>query len=408
MTAAVRMDAGRRVRALAPVVLLALIAPTGAAAQARQIGDDFRTQARIRAGALYMTPTVRVDRLGVETNVFNAVEPQSDVVAAASPRLDAWIPFQRRAVLATTFIGGVEYYKTFAGERSFNPNVRSRLEVPVRRVTFSAGGDYLRTRQRPYYEIDVRARRIVREGNGGVSVELAPRLSIDLEAMRQEHRFDADASFDGTSLAETLNRDERVGAATLRWRRTVLSTFTLGTEVREARFVQSPDRDSNNLTLTAGAEFHPRALISGSGAIGVRRFTARGSAVSDITRLVARADLSYRFPTSTTATFEAERDIVYSFRRDDAFYLVSRYSLLVTQRLSPSFDVTGRVTSDAYDYQGASGRLDGVWSAEGSVGYFLSQTTRVGFRVLYVTRNSATARWRYDGIEAGLVFDYGL
>lgn len=400
--------AGRTVRTLAQLVVVMVATSPSAVAQTGPIEDDFRSRARIRTGALYVTPSVRVDRLGVETNVFNAVEPQSDFVAAVSPRADTWVPFRRRAVLATTFIGGVEYYRTFAGERSFNPNVSSRLHVPLGRVTVAVGGDYLKTRQRPYYEIDVRARRVVNEVNGGVTVALTPRFSVAMDALRERQRFDADALFDGTSLAETLNRDERAGTATLRWRRTALSTFTLGTEFREARFVQSPDRNSENLTVAVGAEFHPRALISGSGSIGIRRFNALGSAVSDVGRVVARADLSYRFPTNTTARFEAERDILYSFRRDDAFYLINRYSVGVTHRLTASFDLTGRVISDVYEYQGATGRQDGVWSAEGTVGYFPSPTTRVGFRVRYLTRNSATARWRYDAVEAGLVFDYGL
>lgn len=397
-------------RAFAALAAALSMAGPPAAAQTRTGGtdEDFRSQARVRAGGLYLTPSLRLDRLGLETNVFNSTEPQADFVAAVSPRLDTWLPFGRRAVLATTFVGGMEYYKTFSGERSFNPNVVSRLEVPLRRVTVFVGGDHLRTRQRPYYEIDVRARRIVDTVNGGVELDLAPRLAVGLEAARTRHRFDADAVFDGTGLAETLNREVASGAVTARWRRTALSTFVFSTEIRNVRFARSPDRNSDNLVFTVGGEFHPRALISGSGVIGVRRFEGRGPAVTDATAVVAQADLSYRLPANTTVTFEAERDILYSFRRDDAFYVINRYGVAVTHRLGMSFDVTGRFVADAYDYQGATGRIEGARSVEGTLGYYLDRGTRVGFRVRRITRDSASTRWRYEGLEAGVVFDYGL
>ena len=188
----------------------------------------------------------------------------------------------------------------------------------------------------------------------------------------------------------------------------MLSTFFVAAEYRDVRFRQSPERDSGNLIVTGGGEFHPRALISGSGEIGIRRFSARGSAVRDVTRVVARADLSYRFLESTTLTFETERDIHYSFRHDDPFYVLNRQGVAVVRRLGVSFDLTGRFVRDVYDYQSASGRRDAAWSAAGTLGWFLGPTARVGFRVRYVTRDSATDRWRYDGLEAGLVFDYGL
>ena len=407
MTLTARTGTSRRACRLAWLVWLALTASSPAAAQTGG-PDDSGARGRIRRGALHLTPSVQVDRIGIETNVFNSFEPESDFVTAVTPRLDTRVPIRRRARLATTITGGVEHYRTFAGERSFNPGVNSRLEVLLRRFAVSVGGDYLRTRRRFDQVVDLRARRTVSAVDGRVSVRLSPKLGLAADVMRERWRFDADALFDGTDLAETLNRDERTAVLALRWRRTALSTFTLATELREARFVQSPNRDSDSLTVTAGGEFHPRALISGSGFIGVRRFSAVGTAVTDATPLVARADLSYRLPTSTTVTFEVERDLRFSYRRDDPTYLIHRYGLAVTPRLDASFDLTGRVVRDAYDHRSGSGRQDRVWSAEGSVGFRAGPTTRIGFRVGYRTRRSDTPRWRYKGLEAGLVFDYGV
>ena len=379
-----------------------------AAAQTVGTGDDFRSRARLRTGPLYLTPSLRLDKLGVETNVFNTTAEKSDFVAAFTPRLETWLPFQRRALLAVAVAGGVEYYKTFAGERSFNPEATARIEVPLRRVTVAVGGNYRNTRERPLNEIDLRARRVLGTVDAAVGVEVAPRLSVVLQGAQERTEFDGDAFFEGTYLSETLNREVQSGRIAARWRRTVLSTFYVAGEYRDVRFLESPDRDSGNVIITAGGEFHPRALISGSGEIGVRRFAARGSAVHDLTRVVARADLSYRFQERTTLTFETERDISYSFLRDDPFYVLNRQSVAVARRLGASFDLTGRLVRDVYDYQSETGRRHVLWGVSGTLGYYLSPTDRVGLRVRYVTRDSATDRWRYDGLEAGLIFDYGL
>ena len=88
--------------------------------------------------------------------------------------------------------------------------------------------------------------------------------------------------------------------------------------------------------------------------------------------------------------------------------MINRYGLAVSRRLGASFDLIGRIVSDTYDYQGASRRRDGARTVQGTLGYFLDGATRVGIRVRHLRRGSATPRWRYAGLEVGLVFDYGL
>ena len=398
-------------RLLPAALLLALatVSPAAGTAQTAPALDDFRSRARLRAGPLYLTPRFTLDRLGLETNVFNATDdPERDFVVAASPEVDLWVPFQRRALLATTVAARTEYFRRFVGERSLNPDVRSRFEVAVRRLSFFAAGRWLDTRQRPAFEIDLRARRVATQTSLGVGVDLAPRLSVELEWLQDHLRFDGDVFFEGTALAETLNRRERAGRAAARWRRTALSTFVFAAEFRGMRFDESPGRDSDNLIVTAGGEFHPRALVSGSGHVGVRQFYALGAAVTDAARVVARADLAFRLPGGLSAAFETERDIEYSFTRLDPYYVVTRYGLALTRRLGGPFEVTGRVVRDTYDYLGPAGRRDVARDLSGTFGYRLNETTRAGFRVGYVTRRSTTARWRYEGLQAGLVFEYGV
>ena len=372
-------------------------------------GEDFRSQATARVGPLWLKPSFRLERLGVETNVFGEPEPKRDFVVSGAPRLDAWLPFQRRAYVTTTLIAGADWYAEYAGERAFNPEIRSRIVLPWRRITLAAGGAYLRTRRRPDFEIDVRSNRFAKDLHGSVAVQVLSRLWFDLEGRQRSVGFDADAFLEGTYLSETLNRKERSADRLAALAAYALTTFVVASEVRAVRFLRSPDRNSDNVVVTVGADFHPRALVSGSGRIGVRRFQARGAAVADISSVVAEADLSYRIAGHTTVTFGAERDINYSFERASPYFVVDRYGLVMTRRLGRHFDLSGRFTREVYDYQTARRGRDVRWNLGGEFGYRLSPRIRTGFAVGHVRSTSAArARRRYRRIVLGLVLHYDI
>ena len=384
--------------------------PAGSTAEAQgPAPEDFRSQATLRAGPLYLKPSFRLERFGIESNVFSHPLPQRDFVASVAPRVDAWLPFGRRAFVTTTLIAGADWYTKHAGERAFNPELRSRIVLPWRRVTLTAGGAWLRTRRRPDFEIDVRSNRFGRDLEGGLAVQLLSRVWLDLEARQHVVGYQGDAVLEGTYLSETLNRKVRVVGASLRLQPTVLTTLVLDSEVRTARFSRSPERNSDNLILRAGADFHPRALLSGSGRIGIRRFQARGTAVSDISAVVAEADLSYRFGGNTSLTFSAERDIAYSFERASPYFVVARYGAALTRRLGRLFELRGRATRDEYDYLAERRGRDVRWRATGELGYRLHPSLRVGLEAGAVRADSTTrARRRYTGFVLGLLLDYDI
>ena len=389
-------------------LLLVLLVAAAHAAHA-QTEEDFRSRATVRAGPLYLRPSFSLDRFGVETNVFSEPEPQRDFAISVAPRVDAWLPFYREARVSATLIAGADWYAEHAGERSFNPELRYRVDLPLRRVALSAGGGQLRTRRRQDFEIDVRSNRFERNLHGGVAVQVLSRLWLDIEARQDVFGFDADAFLEGTYLSEVLNRRTRSAVASLRWRRTALTTFVLASEVRGVRFFRSSERDSDNVIVTAGVELHPRALVSGSGRIGVRRFRARGVAVEDVSRVVAEADLSSRIAGNTALTFNVSRDIDYSYERTAPFFVLNRYGIATTRRLGRRFDLSGRVTRDLYDYQSVGRGRDVRWNVIAEVGYRLNPATRAGFAAGFVKGDSTTkARRRYHGIVLDLVLDYDI
>ena len=162
------------------------------------------------------------------------------------------------------------------------------------------------------------------------------------------------------------------------------------------RFERAPERNSDNVIVAVGADFHPRALISGSGRIGIRRFLARGAAVRDISSVIAEAELSYRIAGRTVVTFRAEREIRYSFQRASSYFVVTATGLGVTRRLGRRLDLSGRVTGNWYDYQTARQVRDTRWNAIGAFGYRVNPELRIGFEGGYRKAESTTrVRGRY-------------
>ncbi len=106
-----------------------------------------------------MDPTLALTNAGVDTNVFNDADdanPQSDFTVTISPKTDLWMRLGR------TWVQGVinediVWYRKFANQRSANNDYKVNWIVPLTRVAFSIGGDWLSAKDRPGFEIDITA-----------------------------------------------------------------------------------------------------------------------------------------------------------------------------------------------------------------------------------------------------------
>ena len=404
----------RLVRTLCVIATCTFVLPPAAFAQA----VDPRADARGHVGPFYFTPAVTVEEFGVDTNVFNSADEKKDFTFTVAPHVDVWVPFARRALLTTSLTSDVVYYQAYASERSVNPDVRVRGDAFLNRVTLFAESGYLNTRQRPNFEIDVRARREEQMLRGGVQVRVSPKLLLELAARQQRLDFDADASFNDTNLRVMLNRETKVLSPSVRYELTPLTTIALRAEGGDDRFEFSPLRDSDTLRVTPGVEFKAPALITGSAYVGFRRFETVSSALPDFTGTVANASLTHTLKGATRFTFTAERDITYSYEELQPYFVVDGYGLTVRRQLVGRTDVTVGAQRFKYSYRdlvlpgAAVVELDRVdrtttWSA--TFGYRLGQATRLGFGTFYRQRESNSNRFRdYDGFRFATTVDYGL
>jgi hypothetical protein len=409
----------------AATILFAALAAAPAYGQqaegAEQI-DEVRRDARVHVGPLYVTPTVLLRELGVDSNVFNAAGEQvSDFTFTLAPKIDVWVPVARRALFQATTGTDLVYYAKYDTERSVDPRLAVKGQVFLHRITLFGEGRYVNSRQRMNYEIDARARNYRNATAAGAEILLTPKFSIEGAVRRETVEFDADAVFDGTSLQRTLNQETLGFGAVARHRVTPLTTLVVKYERMEDQFEFSPARDSSSFRVMPGVEFKPRALISGTAYVGYRQFTPKEDlGLPDFSGLVADLGLSYTLLGATTFGVSYSRDIAYSYLETEPFFVNNSVGASVRRALGRRFDVLVSADRHSYEYEAllapagvftpaGEPRVDVTWNYAGSLGYRIGRDGRVGVGVSYWRRESTTLIFReYDNLRFGTTMTYGF
>jgi hypothetical protein len=408
-----------RLLALALALLALPAAPLFAQTNDASNIDDARTTMPIHAGPFYLKPAFLVKQFGVDTNVFNSAgNEKSDFTATVTPQAEIAIPIARSALLKTTAGLDLVYFATYASERSIDPQLRVRGEAYAHRITFFAEDDYLNTRQRPNYEIDLRSRHLENDLVGGVKVHATPKLWVEVGAMQSETRYDADASFNGTKLQQTLNRTTSGFVGAVRDRLTALTTVGVKFDRLHDAFPYSPERNSDSYRVMPGLEFKPRALISGEAWVGYRSFTPDHPAVLPaFSGLVADVGLSYTLLGSTTFGASYHRDLTYSYEVELPFFIDNSVGVSIRRELGGRFDTILSADRHRYGYRyllttpspDQTSRSDTTWVYGANVGYRFRHSVRVGVGASYYTRDSNVVTFvQYNGLRYGVTVDYGM
>jgi hypothetical protein len=367
---------------------------------------------RFRLGPLRVTPTVQVTNFGVDTNVFNEFEdPKEDVTAAIGPAVDFWMRFGRARVSGKAGLD-YNYFNEYESQRYVGTTSAMRVSLPLARFSPFVEGGYTSTRQRPGYEIDVRAERTLGEARAGADLRLGPRTLLTIAGGWQQYRFASEEQFLGTQLSEALDNDSRRAEVTIARQLTPLTSFIVTTEQRQDRFLYSPVRDTDAFKIVSGFDLKPVALISGNIRVGWRQFETLDGVVPDYRGFIAAGELAYALR-ATRFEFRVRRDIEYSFQEFQPYYLLTDLQLEVVQRVTGRWDVVGRAARQSLDYRvvalaAGNGRLDTGRRLGGGVGYRLGEHVRLGLDVNRDRRTSDVALRKYDAWRVGGSLTYGI
>ncbi|GMV21744.1 MAG: outer membrane beta-barrel protein [Vicinamibacterales bacterium] len=404
----------RQRAASAGVLALVVLATTAGAAGAQTTADP-RETARMHFGPVYVTPSLALRDVGVDTNVFNEwTDPKSDFTATVAPKADAWLMMTRRFLLSTSTELGLVYFKSFTNQRSVNPRVNARLDVRFTRVSLFGENQFAWSRERANLELDARLRRRVNTTRAGFVFSATPKLSIEAALYRTGYDYEANASLSGIDLKNALQRNRRGLQVEATQRLTSRTTVFVAFETQRERFEFAGFKNADGFRLTPGVRFSPRALISGEAQVGIRRFKPLSPDVPDFQGVVAKASISHTLFGATRATLDVDRDLDYSFEPTEPYYVHTAWGGSVRRQVVGDIDLVanvrrGRLAYRAFGPVPAQGaRRDTYWQYGLDLGYRLNRQSRVGFAVNRVERESSVGTTRsFRGLVAGLTVTYG-
>jgi hypothetical protein len=394
---------------------LALLFSAGVEAQSIPAEPDSST-IRVHLGPLWLNPTLALTNLGVDTNVFNAATanaPQRDFTYTVTPQTDLYLRMGR-----TWLIGNVKedlvWYQKFADQRSVNGNYTASWLIPLTRMTFDVGGNFVNTRERPGYEIDTRPRRTEKAVNGAFELRALSKTFVGARGERRKIDYDSAAVFLGSNLQFQLARTLTSEALTLRHRLTPLTNITFDVGKEQERFDFSPIRDSNSTRFNAGVSFDRFAVINGSAQFGYRNFKPLSPDLPQFSGSTALVNLSYTALGATRVGVTAIRDLQDSYDINQPYYLQSGITASIAQQIYGPLDVQGRIGGQRLAYLARPGlaiqapnRVDHVQIYGAGVGYRLGRDVRFGVNIDEQKRQSVVDILQYDGLRYGVAITYG-
>jgi hypothetical protein len=406
----------RRVAGATSVALVALLGmASSAAAQITVITVPDSSKARLRIGPLMLDPTIDLTNFGIDTNVFNqpADQAQQDFTFTLSPRSDAWMG------VGPTWISGnvredLVWYQTYDTQRAANTFAALKWIVPLNRIRFSVGGSYLWARDRPGYEIDVRAPRSETQVEGAVEVRAFSRTLFGVQGSRRRVDF-MDDSLSTLALRAELNRVSTSASADVRRELTPLTSISIDVGRVSDRFDFSQLRDSDSTTAGVQVMFDPSALIKGTARVGYRDFEPTDHSLPGYQGPTAAVDLSYVLLGTTKFSIQLSRDVQYSYDINQPYYLQSGIQTNIQQQIYGPLDVAAGLGFYRLDYRDRTGavvlypdRVDKNRSFNIGAGYHMTPDLRVGVRLEKQWRDTEVAPRQFEALRFGLMVTYGI
>jgi hypothetical protein len=239
------------------------------------------------------------------------------------------------------------------------------------------------------------------------------KLELDVHGSYGGLAYDPNALFLNVRLATTLNHTYGGAGAGLKFRLSPYTSLTTLVDATATRFEVSPLRNTNSYSGSMGVEFHPRAMISGTAALGYRTLNPTSVLTPSFSGFTPRAGLTYTLRDVLTIAVGARRDVEHSFFAERPYFLYTLYEGSIRQAVFHHLDVGGSLQYTTLDYRqfateaGLLPRLptEILRMASLNVGVPIASKYRVGW---YVQRWERVSTDRpYTALRAGLEVSVG-
>ena len=373
--------------------------------------------ARVTIGWLRLNPSISLNDLGVDTNVFNEADvehPERDVATTLVPQTDLWVRMGR-TWLTGNLRQDLIWFRDYRNESAANGSYHAGWFAPFNRLSVLVDGNWVRAKERPTVEIDSRALRREAALAATAEVRVFSRTFVGGYAERRGVRFAQGSFFGQVDLQEQLDRTRTSSGLVLRHELTPLTSLVAEVAGFTDRFTYSRDRDADSVQVGGGVRFDPAALVKGSVLVGYRRFTPKSSDIPAYTGATLTANVSYEAWSASRVAVEAMRDVEFSFEDAQPYYLLNGVTGTLTQRVLGPVDVQGRAGLRSLDYRNRanvprllSERRDRVTVLGVGLGYHLGRDLRLAFDTEHHRRTSVIETHRFSGARYGVTITYGL
>jgi hypothetical protein len=298
-------------------LLAAVLVIVGVQAAPAQVEDpppaDNPPRGLFRIGPAYLTPSLRISSLGVDTNVFyTATDRRADFIAHGGPGLEMVVPLHGALNLRADGTLGYLYYARTVSQRRLTGGGLGRLAYEGVRLTTGAQYSYARSYGRLGFEVDRRVAQELQQAQADIGYRIGPRFSLGVRATAARNDVDDDQEFFGADLQRNLTRDTYGGTVDLSYALSPKTSFVVEADHQADRFDLDDARDTDSNRLGGGFVVASTTYLSGRVVAGARSIRVRSLPDADQITPYASADLTYHFGPRTRLGAAYSRDVGFS------------------------------------------------------------------------------------------------
>jgi len=375
-----------------------------------------------RLGPIYLTPSLRIWSLGVDTNVFyTATNRRTDFIAHGGPGLEIVIPLHGALKLRADGTLGYLYFAQTTSQRRVTGSAMGRLAYEGKRLQTGAQYGYDRTFNRLGIEVDRRVEIDEEHAQADLRYDLGARFHVGLRGRAEFMDIAEGQLFLGANPRQNLTRDTLDGVLTLGYALTPKTSLIVEADHQTDRFRFTPERDTDSNRLGGGLTISSSTYLSGHAVGGAR--SIRVTSLPDQDRIVpyARVDLRYHFGPRTRLEAFFTRDVDFSaFTVDEGelpTLMNQTYGLRLEKGLWGRLDLRlfGSITDlesdapalvDTGDGFQRVRRNDRGGEAGADLGYAFWSHLRIGLSANWSERRSSISDLGVEGLLLGATVNY--
>ncbi len=372
---------------------------------------------KFRVGPFYLTPTLHLGPIGVDTNVFyTPTDRITDFSASGGPGLDLVLPL---GASGQFFAGGELDYLYFVkseSQRRLRGSANGGFDFKGTRTLFHLEEYFAQTFGRPNYEIDDRISQEEEGTNLDLKRKLFGRIAIRILGRRARFDTEGDAEYLGNDLTPTLTRNQYILGGGIDYALSVKTSFVVEGDQEWHRFPLEASRDADSNRLWAGFRTDGTALIAGQALVGYLWFRPKATPGFELRRTIADVTGTWSISPKTQISFIYARGLEYSAFETSGqtpTLFNERFGLRIQKALVGHLDVRlfgritrfqtdGDITVDIPDEGTVTApRDDKAREAGLDLGYWFGTRARIGVVATYVDRNSTISYFGIDGLVVG-------